>query len=580
MGLRTWWRVGLRLAACALACLALAYNARALAAAAAWRHPALTLSGAAGSGADGSLYATRAPPGRWRGNAYVAEGGLLPYQRCGAADFAPGPPRVFSGAFGHEGGAYRLVASALSLWGGTTPRGRPTSAPVRAELLVTIVREGEPCRKAHWHHCATELIAPRARCRLAGEAGWRPARVGASKRAIRDLNPDLNRWESVMASTIDCFLGSLPPPGLPDAFELEFEVGEAPAPARFAVPACYQHVEAPLDLALCTQPHYNYSAQAAYFAGDPPYPHGTSLVDAFLLYHTRLQGGGGGGGGGGGRLGIVFQDLDGSFAPALARYAGGAGGAVSYRPHWELTPGLGAQPGGAPELEHQSFAESTCMWEQRVRARWTMTALSVDCFLLPAARGRTALEALAGVDPAAWAELSVTAVQGYSLPAAGGDGDDDGEPRNVLQRYPLLDADFVTEFWRTMPIGNPRLHSYTMVHWMEYGKRPEVFLPVMSERDVLRNVGLQVLHCEAARQRLPAAPHFLCYFSSQVRAAHAHTRTHTRTHTLCLLHAVMALNGREDKHAGRADPWLAELALRLDAELRQWGNQSVAGQEV
>ena len=83
MGLRTWWRVGLRLAACALACLALAYNVRAaLAAAAWWRHPALTLAGA-----GGSLYATRAPPGRWRGNAYVAEGGLLPYQRCGAADF-------------------------------------------------------------------------------------------------------------------------------------------------------------------------------------------------------------------------------------------------------------------------------------------------------------------------------------------------------------------------------------------------------------------------------------------------------------------------------------------------------------
>jgi hypothetical protein len=38
----------------------------------------------------------------------------------------------------------------------------------------------------------------------------------------------------------------------------------------------------------------------------------------------------------------------------------------------------------------------------------------------------------------------------------------------------------------------------------------------------------------------------------------------------------MALNGREDRHEGRADPGLAELALRLDAELRQWGNESVA----
>jgi hypothetical protein len=40
----------------------------------------------------------------------------------------------------------------------------------------------------------------------------------------------------------------------------------------------------------------------------------------------------------------------------------------------------------------------------------------------------------------------------------------------------------------------------------------------------------------------------------------------------------MALNGREDKHQGRTDPWLAELALQLDAELRQWaegGNQTL-----
>jgi hypothetical protein len=472
MGLRSWWRVGVRLAVLALACLTLAYNARALAAA--WR-----------PGAGARPAAPRAPPGRWRGNAYIAEGGLLPYQRCGAGDFAPGPPRVFSAAFAHEGARYRLAASALSFWGATTPRGRPTSAPVRAELLVTIVREGEPCRKAHWHHCATELVAPRARCRLAGEAAWLPARVGASKRTIRDLNPDLNRFDSIMASTINCRLGSAGSAGLPDAFAVEFEVGEAPA-ARFAVPACYQHVEAPLDLALCTQPHYNYSAQAAYFAGAPPYPHGSTLVDAFLLYHTRLQGRGGG-------LGIVFQDLDGSFAPALARYGSGAGGAVSYRPHWELTPGLGAQPGGAPELEHQSFAESTCMWEQRLRARWSMTALSVDCFLLPAERGRSALAALAAVDAGAWAELSVTAVQGFSPPGAGSAAP--AAALNVLQRYPLLDADFATEGWRTMPIVNPRLHSYTMVHWAEYGKRPEVFLPVMTEREVLQRVGLQVLHC-------------------------------------------------------------------------------------
>jgi hypothetical protein len=64
--------------------------------------------------------------------------------------------------------------------------------------------------------------------------------------------------------------------------------------AAFAIPACYQHVEEVQELALCTQPHYNFTSHAAYFEGEPPYPHRTSLVDAFLLYHTQLQGGGAG----------------------------------------------------------------------------------------------------------------------------------------------------------------------------------------------------------------------------------------------------------------------------------------------
>jgi hypothetical protein len=39
----------------------------------------------------------------------------------------------------------------------------------------------------------------------------------------------------------------------------------------------------------------------------------------------------------------------------------------------------------------------------------------------------------------------------------------------------------------------------------------------------------------------------------------------------------MALNGREDKHAGRADPWLAELALRLEGELQRFSAAQAAG---
>jgi hypothetical protein len=316
-----------------------------------------------------------------------------------------------------------------------------------------------------------------------------------------------------MASTIECFLG--PGLALQDEFVLEFEVGggegsgEGGAAAAFSVPVCYQHVEAVDDLALCTQPHYNFSAHGAYFTGSPPYPHGTTLVDAFLLYHSAVVASPEAAAAQQRRLSIVFQDLDGSFAPAVSRHAATPG--VRYRPGWELTPGLHTTPGLMTELEHQSFAESSCFWEQRISARWVMQALSVDCYLLPAARGVGVLGALAGVDPSAYAELSVTAVQGFSPPNSG----TASSSGNVLQRYPLVDGDFATEFWRTMPIGNPRLHTYGMVHWLEYGKRPEVQLPVMSEREVLGKVGLQVLRVVAFPARA----------TTQVRmraCAHAH----------------------------------------------------------
>ena len=35
----------------------------------------------------------------------------------------------------------------------------------------------------------------------------------------------------------------------------------------------------------------------------------------------------------------------------------------------------------------------------------------------------------------------------------------------------------------------------------------------------------------------------------------------------------MALNGREDKHEGRADPWLAELAQQLNGVLLRFSEE-------
>jgi len=140
------------------------------------------------------------------------------------------------------------------------------------------------------------------------------------------------------------------------------------------------------------------------------------------------------------------------------------------------------------------ISETTCFWDHRISAQWFMQALAADSFVLPPL-GEPLTSILAKVDTSRFSELSVPMVEGFSLPGA------KSPLLNVLQRFPLLGEDLFFEGGRTMPIGNPRHHTYGCVHWLEYG-RNSAARGVMREREVLQYLGLHALH----RERLAPPP--------------------------------------------------------------------------
>ena len=479
--------------------------------------------------------ATHKTSERWRGNNYIRDDGILPYQRCGVEEFQPGPERLFS-AFMFDRTLFHLVATSASLWGSSFASGEPTTEPVTAELLVLFTRDGKPCRTIHYWHCGTELITPPARCRLRGGT-WRAAKVGYVQPPVSGVE----NVESVAASTIECPLGANF--SFSDHIVIEFEVGsEPPAVAAFAVDICYQHVEKVDDLVMCTQPHYGYNGNiGSYWIEDPPFPHGSSLVDAFLVYHWKLHG-----------LRVVYQDVGSSFLPSLIRY-NASGGAIKYRPNWELSPSLNSVSGVTNE--HEIFAEATCFWDHRISARWHMQGLSSDCFLLPTKANVSVRSALAQVDQLLYSELAVPMVRGFSAISM------ISSETNVLQRYALMGRDLEFEGTRQMPIGNPRHYTYTIVHWLQYGRK-EIAKAVMRDRSVLNDVGLHAFHSACLCIPLipsPTQKHTLFYF---------YLFFLVQTNSILPSPPVMALNGRPDDHIGVPDTVLAHLANKLSDELR------------
>ena len=86
---------------------------------------------------------------RWRGNRYSREGGILPYQMCGASSpSSPANPAV--AAYMSQGESHALFAFAASVWGASSPEGKPLQVR-HLELLVYWTPSSRPCPRQGVH---------------------------------------------------------------------------------------------------------------------------------------------------------------------------------------------------------------------------------------------------------------------------------------------------------------------------------------------------------------------------------------------------------------------------------------------
>lgn len=182
--------------------------------------------------------------GRWRGNDYVRESGVLPYQRCGAANFSPGPRPIYS-EFTHGGSSYTLAVLGVTMWGASDETGKPTRADSVQMALFWQFRD-KPCEVVHASkHCIIPDIQPPIKCRVvtsgegAGEwaEGWRD----------RSRERILFERQIVPIDSIFC-----PFPGgaaaLSDEFAVELRFGDSfdasASGSRItaSIDICYEHV--------------------------------------------------------------------------------------------------------------------------------------------------------------------------------------------------------------------------------------------------------------------------------------------------------------------------------------------------
>ena len=180
---------------------------------------------------------------RWRGNNYVRQRGVLPYERCGAGQFSPGPRPTISD-FQFAGETYSLVMLGATTWGASDETGKPTAAE-SVQLLLYWQHKKDRCDVVHASkHCILPDFSPppRLRCRIQGEdGGW--------KDGWRDPRPNSTKYRlNVPVDPVYCPL----PRGvdsLQDRFVLELQFGdEAGEHVTTRVDMCYLHVRRAVEV--------------------------------------------------------------------------------------------------------------------------------------------------------------------------------------------------------------------------------------------------------------------------------------------------------------------------------------------
>jgi hypothetical protein len=502
---------GFKLPLPVLACVALASLA------------ALEILTSARVGADTAAPTLR-NPGRWRGNAYIRDDGLLPFQLCDADKAFPGPRRSAAG-FSQDGREYRAVLTAASVWGESLPQGQPLRADA-VELLMFFFEAGKSCPyTSDPPHCVLPPVSPRVACQMM-DRSWHSGSIKTHRSvAVVRCPVELN---TVLPDSFDVILA------LGDRATDVLRANQEGANAGsdkgvLSASICYEHVEAVDDLVICTCPHF-FDEASGYWHGVPPYPGGSTLLEAFLLHNLYVVN----------ASRLAMYDLESSMRARLSPFLA-AGGKVKYRANWALRdelplisfvteeetllPGQPRLTGVSGKREmfyaFEAQAEATCAWEHRIRARWFQILHGVDNFLMPMCFGCNVTSVLARVDAAAISEIRVPIVEAFSP-----SNDAFLDRLNVMQRFRLIaETHFLARDGRQTPIGNPRHFDESWIHDLT-GKRVTARGAIHESASL--ELGLHSVH-------------------------------------------IMALSRPErDTHIGIADEWFAEAGQQLARLLQMW----------
>ena len=396
----------------------------------------------------------RSPP-LWRGNKYIARDGILPYQRCGSnATVAQAHPLYAVYRAGQA--SYSLLVLATSAWGVPRSDGK---APLleSVELLAFDTPSNQSCTMSEGEHCKTAMSAAHAQRvgAVSCEFYFGGPRPLASAGSIRP--PTTPRGFNAFIITCPVPGGAVDAAAIPDQWRVSVSLGGA----RVPVDMCYDHVDAPIEIALCMETAFGYSRASPFWAGNPRFRGNHTMVDAALTYHTDMMG-----------AHVRFNDVSSAARDAVLPYT--RDGRVSYRSGWRLSSLLRMSAGhvaghaagqqslvkadAADVVAAEVLVNAACQWEFRYRARWTAMISSVDNFAAPI-EDVSLVEALRRAPVENVSTILVPIVEGFSI-----NGSLTAGP-NVLLRYPVAGPELAFGDTRHIPIIDPRHLDAARIHW-------------------------------------------------------------------------------------------------------------------
>ena len=306
-------------------------------------------------------------------------------------------------------------------------------------------------------HCKTAMSAEHAqrvgevRCAFDFGDSSRPV---ASVGSIRPPAPDQPRDFNQFVITCPVPGGAADGAEVPDQWRMTISIGAASVP----VDICYDHVDAPVEIALCMETAYGYSRNSSFWVGNPRFSGNHTMVDAALTYHADMM-----------AAHVRFNDIDSDARDAVLPYTNEGGRRVSYRSGWRLSAllrmpadlvagQLGLAETAADVVASEVLVDAACQWEFRYRARWTAMISSVDNFAAPLDDVSLA-EALKRAPVDNVSTILVPIVEGFSS-----NGSLTAGP-NILLRYPVAGPELAFGDTRHTPIIDPRHLDAAQIHW-------------------------------------------------------------------------------------------------------------------